>query len=153
MKRIIRLVILLPFLALSSPASAAPIHATLYKNPQCGCCNAYAAYLRDNGFDVEVKATDDAADVSRKAGVPEKLAGCHTMFVEGYVVDGLVPANIVKKLLAERPAIAGLTLPGMPAGAPGMGGDKSEPFTVYAFTKDGKAPSVYAVEWPREDHP
>ena len=95
---------------------------------------------------VEVKPTNDLTRISAKAGVPEDLEGCHTMFVDGYVVDGLVPVDIVKKMLSERPQIAGITLAGMPAGAPGMGGSKTGPFTVYAFTKDGKAPSVYAIE-------
>jgi hypothetical protein len=134
------------FVTLSRPAHTAPIHATLYKNPQCTCCEGYAAYLRDNGFDVEVKPTNDLAEISQKAGVPEKLEGCHTTFIDGYVVDGHVPVDIVKKLLKERPAIAGITLPGMPMGSPGMAGDKTEPLTVYAVTKDGKAPTVYATE-------
>jgi hypothetical protein len=66
--------------------------------------------------------------------------------VDGYVVDGLVPVDIVKKLLTERPPISGITLAGMPTGAPGMGGEKAETWTIYAFTKDGKAPTVYATE-------
>ncbi len=128
------------------PAFAEPIQATLYKNPQCSCCEGYARYLRRNGFEVEVKATNDLAEISSKAGVPEKLQGCHTMFVDGYVVDGHVPVNVVRKLLSERPAIAGITLPGMPTGSPGMNGPKTEPFTIYAVTKDGAPPKVYATE-------
>jgi hypothetical protein len=95
--------------------------ATLYKSPQCGCCESYAKYLRSNGFDVTVKPTLQLAEISRKAGVPPKLEGCHTMFIDGYVVDGHVPVGVVRKLLSERPAIAGITLPGMPAGSPGIG--------------------------------
>ena len=128
------------------PALAEPIHATLYKNPQCSCCEGYAAYLRKNGFEVEVKATNDLAEISSKAGVPENLQGCHTMFVDGYVVDGHVPVSINRKLLSERPAIAGITLPGMPEGSPGMTGSKRETFTIYAITKDGAPPKVYATE-------
>ena len=127
-------------------ATAAPTHATLYKDPQCGCCEGYAAYLRENGFEIAVKPTNDLAEISQKAGVPEKLQGCHAMFVDRYVVDGHVPVNVVRKLLSERPAIAGLTLPGMPTGSPGMVGEKTQPFVVYAVTKDGKAPTVYATE-------
>jgi len=133
-------------LFLPTPVLAAPIHATLYKNPDCSCCEGYAAYLRDNGFDVDVKPTNDLAEISSKAGVPEELEGCHTMFVHGYVVDGHVPVDIIRKLLAEKPAIAGITLPGMPTGSPGMVGTKTEKFTIYAVTKDGKAPTVYATE-------
>jgi hypothetical protein len=127
-------------------AIAQPIRATLYKDPQCSCCEGYAGYLRQNGFTVEVKPTFDLAEISRKAGVPQQLQGCHTMFLDGYVVDGHVPVNVIRKLLSERPAIAGITLPGMPTGSPGMTGQKTAPVTIYAVTKDGAAPQVYAVE-------
>jgi hypothetical protein len=126
--------------------AAAPTRVTLYKNPQCSCCEGYAAYLRQNGFQVDVKPTNDLAEISLKAGVPADLEGCHTAFIDGYVVDGHVPVATIRKLLSERPAIAGITLPGMPLGSPGMVGIKSGPFTIYAVTKDGKAPTVYATE-------
>lgn|SRR6185437_7267646 len=132
--------------ALPLPAMAEPIRATLFKNPQCTCCEGYAAYLRNNGFEVEVKATNDLGEISRKAGVPENIQGCHTMFVEDYVVDGHVPVDVVRKLLTERPAIAGITLPGMPLGAPGMTGTKNAEFIIYAVTKDGAPPKVYVAE-------
>ena len=122
-----------------------PIEATLYKNPQCSCCEGYAQYLEKNGFKVVVKPTNDLAEISRSAGVPEDLEGCHTMFVGGYVVDGHVPVDIISKLLAEKPAIAGITLPGMPSGSPGMTGPKTETWTIYAVTKDGKPPKVFAT--------
>jgi len=131
--------------ALPSRVIAAPTRATLYKNPQCDCCEGYAAYLRQNGFEIEVKPTNDLAEISRKAGVPEELEGCHTMFVGDYVVDGHVPVKVVRRLLSERPAIAGITLPGMPTGSPGMSGKKTGPFKIYAVSKDGTAPKIYAV--------
>jgi hypothetical protein len=147
MKRLaIRILTALAVLAAPLPALAEPIHAVLYKNPQCSCCEGYAAYLEQNGFNVEVKPVNDLADISSKAGVPADLEGCHSMFVEGYVVDGLVPVNVIHKLLTEKPAIAGITLPGMPMGAPGMGGDKTGPWTIYAVYKNGAAPTVYATE-------
>jgi hypothetical protein len=127
-------------------AGAAPIQATLYKDPQCGCCEGYATYLRQKGFAVEVKPTNDLAEISRKAGVPSELQGCHTMFVGGYVIDGHVPIKTIRKLLSERPAIAGITLPGMPTGSPGMTGQKTAPFKIYAVHKDGKPSTVYAIE-------
>ena len=133
-------------LAVPMPALAATIDALMYKNPQCSCCEAYAAYLEQNGFKVDIKPVNNLSQISSDAGVPGDLEGCHTLMVDGYAVEGLVPVDIVKKLLTERPAIAGITLPGMPAGAPGMGGEKSETWTVYAFAKDGKAPTVYATE-------
>src|SRR5712692_4816920 len=138
--------VILTMVALPLPAIAEPVRATLYKNPQCTCCDDYAAYLRQNGFVVDVQATNDLAVISQKAGVPEKLQGCHTMFVDGYVIDGHVPVNVIRKLLSERPAVAGITLPGMPEGSPGMTGRKYGPFTIYAVTKDGAAPTVYATE-------
>src|SRR6266436_2956459 len=132
MRRVtIRIAAALAVLAMPLSAFAVPIHAVLYKNPQCSCCESYAAYLEQNGFQVDVKPTNDLAEISSKAGVPAELEGCHTMFVEGYVVDGLVPVDVIQKLLKERPAIAGIALPGMPMGAPGMGGSKTGPFTIY----------------------
>jgi len=132
--------------ALPWPAIAEPVRATLFKSPECSCCEGYAAYLRKNGFEVDVNPTNDLAEISSKAGVPEDLQGCHTMFVAGYVVDGHVPVEVIRKLLSERPAIAGITLPGMPTGSPGMVGQKTAPFTIYAVTKGGTAPTIYAVE-------
>ncbi len=132
-------------LAFDTARAASPIEATLYKNQQCSCCEGYAQYLEKNGFKVDVKPTNDLAEISRNAGVPEDLEGCHTMFVSSYVVDGHVPVDIIRKLLAEKPAIAGITLPGMPSGSPGMTGPKTETWTIYAVTKDGKTPKVFAT--------
>jgi hypothetical protein len=146
MKLTYRLAALAALIATPAPALAATIEAVMYKNPQCSCCEAYAAYLEQNGFKVDIKPVNNLSQISSDAGVPGDLEGCHTLMVDGYVVDGLVPVEIVKKLLTERPDITGITLAGMPAGAPGMGGEKTEPFTIYAFTKDGKAPTVYATE-------
>jgi hypothetical protein len=145
-KHIIKIATLVTAVALPWPVVADTIHATLYKNPQCGCCENYAAYLRQNGFDVEVKPTNDLAEISGKAGVPPDYEGCHTTFIEGYVVDGHVPIKAIEKLLKERPEIAGITLPGMPMGSPGMGDDPTKSFTVYAVTKDGATPTVYSHE-------
>ncbi len=89
--------------------------------------------------------TNDLAEISRKAGVPSDLEGCHTMFIGDYVVDGHVPLPTVQKLLREKPAIAGITLPGMPSGSPGMNGPKEGSWTIYAVTKDGAPPSVFDV--------
>lgn len=146
MKRALQIVAILVAQSLPIAAVAQPVSALLYKNPQCGCCERYAAYLRGNGFDVEVKPTNELAEISRKAGVPEAYQGCHTMFVDGYVVDGHVPVASLRKMLAQRPPIAGIALPGMPAGSPGMTGAKAGPFTTYAIAKDGAKPTIYAVE-------
>jgi hypothetical protein len=95
-----------------------------------------------------VKETNDLDGITLKAGVPEKLAGCHTMFVDGYVVVGHVTVEIMSKLLNERPPIAGIAIPGMPTGVPGMDGPKTSPVQVYEVSKNKteKAPTVYAVE-------
>jgi hypothetical protein len=127
------------------PAKAEqPYAATLYKNPQCGCCEGYADYLRENGFEVTVKPTHDLPLIKRQHEVPGALEGCHTTLIDGYVVEGHVPVSTLLRLLSERPSIKGISLPGMPAGSPGMSGAKAGPFTIYEIT-DGPA-KVYAVE-------
>ena len=128
-----------------SAAPAASEEVTLYKNPQCGCCENYADYLRENGFTVEVKPTHDLVQISRDAGIPDNFQGCHTAFLGDYVISGHVPIDVVNRMLEERPEIAGVTLPGMPMGSPGMGGEKQEPFKIYAI-EEGLSPTVYAVE-------
>ena len=129
-------------LAVSGPAQAEPVAVTLYKSPECGCCDGYADYLRHHGFAVTSKPTNDLAGISRKAGIPADLQGCHTAFIGDYVVDGHVPVEAVRKLLAEHPAIKGIALPGMPEGSPGMYGEKAGPFTIYAIGENG-ASSVF----------
>ena len=146
MKMTYRLAVLAALTVTPLPAFAATIDAVMYKNPSCSCCETYAAYLEQNGFKVELKPTNDLARISASLGVPENLQGCHSVVIGNYVVDGFVPVDLVKKMLAERPAITGISLPGMPMGSPGMGGEKTGTWTIYAFTKDGKAPTVYAVE-------
>jgi len=128
---------------LSNPAEATS--ATLYKNPHCTCCEEYAKYLRQNGFEVDVKETPDLEATTLDAGIPEKLLGCHITFVDGYAVVGHVSAEIVQKLLKERQSLIGVAIPGMPTGVPGMGGPKERPINVYAVSKDSE-PTVYAVQ-------
>lgn len=128
------------------PALAAPTRAVLYKNPQCGCCEGHAEYLRQEGFDVEVRPTNNLDQMSRLAGVPEDLQGCHLIQVDGYVVEGQVQASTIRKLLRERPDVAAITLPGMPSGTPGMPGPKPGPLQVLAISKTGGAPTVYDVQ-------
>jgi len=118
--------------------------ALIYKNPQCSCCDEYADYLRKNGFQVTVRETHQLAPMSRKAGIPEKFAGCHLAQIDGYVVSGHVPVTAIRKLLKERPAVAGITLPGMPLGSPGMGGTKQEPFKIYEI--GGAQPKVFMTD-------
>jgi hypothetical protein len=112
-------------------AATAADDAVLYKDPDCGCCGEYAKYLEAEGFRVRVKETTALDALRRLAGVPERLAGCHTTTLGGYVVEGHVPGAMVKKLLAEKPDIRGIALPGMPQGSPGMTGKKEAPFVVF----------------------
>jgi hypothetical protein len=138
----------MPVCTLIAPGRArasGPIPVTLYKNPQCTCCESYAQYLDQSGFKVDVKATNDLAEISRKAGIPGDLQGCHTSFIGSYVVDGHVPVKTIRKLLDEKPAIVGITLPGMPPGSPGMSGDKTASLIVFAVSKDGSPPRVFDV--------
>lgn len=145
MKRVSVLLLLVATAAFTTPVmAAAATPATLYKNPNCQCCENYASYLDKNGFNVKVIATDDLPRIQQEHNVPPNLEGCHTMLVNGYVVDGLVPVDVVKRMLRERPPITGITLPGMPAGAPGMMGEKQGPFVIYAFGNG--QPSVYATK-------
>lgn len=129
---------------LASGSSVAAEEVTLYKNPQCGCCESYADYLRENGFTVTVTPTHDLVAMSRQAGIPENFAGCHLAYIDDYVVSGHVPVDSINKLLTDRPGIKGITLPGMPMGSPGMTGAKTGPFTIY--TVGDEPPEVYAVE-------
>ena len=148
MNRITRRLVLLLTLTMPAVAPAAgdvQQQATLYKNPQCSCCEEYAKYLRANGFEVKVLPTHDLSLIKKEHGVPEELAGCHTILVDGYVVEGHISAETIKRLLDERPQVKGISLPGMPMGSPGMLGDKTEPFTVYSFGAGGE-PQIYAVE-------
>jgi hypothetical protein len=135
-------------LAASGTVSAqGPRDATLYKNPLCGCCQDHAAYLRRHGYRVTEIATHDLEGIRLKHGVPEQLYGCHTILVGGYVVEGHVSAQIIDRLLRERPKIRGISLPGMPPGSPGMTGTKTEPFQIYEIGGSPSAePRIYAVE-------
>ena len=125
--------------------AAAPMQVTLYKNPQCSCCEAYADYLRQNGFAVTVVPTNDLVTMARDNWVPEALDGCHISMIEDYVVIGHVPIDAVRKLLAERPKIVGISIPGMPLGLPGMPGPRPEPITIYRIARGEAAPTVFMM--------
>lgn len=146
LEKLLRTLVVSGLLLAAVPVAAqqAPGRVALYKNPQCGCCESYADYLREQGFTVTVTPTHDLAPMSRQAGIPDDYQGCHLAFIDGYAVSGHVPVGIVKRLLEERPPIRAISLPGMPLGSPGMSGTKQEPFTVYQIGEG--APEVYAVE-------
>lgn len=122
------------------------VPATMFKNPGCECCDVYADYLRSNGFSVTVVESRNMTLIKKQHGVRRDLEGCHSTVVGDYVVEGHVPVAPIKRLLAEKPAVKGISLPGMPQGSPGMSGAKEGPFTILSITgADGPAP-VYATE-------
>jgi hypothetical protein len=133
-----------PLALLPNALAESPKSGTLFKNPDCSCCEEYAKYLRRNGYTINVVSTDDLSVVKRKHSVPEQLEGCHTLVIGRYVVEGHVPYKHVDRLLAEMPAIGGISLPGMPEGSPGMGGRKRAPFTIYEVGSDPK--KIYATD-------
>ena len=127
--------------------SAEPVadrgQVTLYKNPECGCCEGYADYLRQHGFKVTAVPTNDLTVMGEKYGIPDSLQPCHISLIGGYVVGGHIPIEIVNRLLLEKPQITGITLPGMPVGTPGMPGNKPGPLDIYEIGKG--PPKVYAT--------
>lgn len=125
----------------ATPAPADTV--TVWKTAACGCCNAWVDHMRENGFHVVAHDTDTLDAVKRQHGVGPQLASCHTAMVRGYVIEGHVPAGDVRRLLAERPQVHGLAVPGMPIGSPGMEGLYKQKYQVLAFTA-GERPSVFA---------
>lgn len=109
----------------------------MYKDPGCSCCDRYADYLGSHGRTTDVRATDQMQRLKTEYGVPSRVTSCHTIVTDGYVIEGHVPIRAVRRLVGDRPDLVGIALPGMPAGSPGMGGVKSEPFVVYEIRSDG----------------
>lgn len=118
---------------------------TLYKSPTCGCCEKYVSYLRENGFTVNAIDENDMDGIKKRYGVSH-LASCHTALINGYVVEGHVPVSAINKLLKEKPAIVGISAPGMPMNSPEMGEMKKGTLTIYRIPKDGEKAKVFSVE-------
>lgn len=114
---------------------------TMHRSPTCGCCGAWAAYIRRAGFSITIVNESDLSPIKSRAGVPDALQSCHTAFIDGYVVEGHVPVEAIEKMLSERPAITGIAVPEMPTGSPGMEIPmmKPEPFKVIAFSQMGSS--------------
>jgi hypothetical protein len=120
----------------SSAASAAQL--TVHKSPYCGCCAKWIEHVEKHGFTVKVIETEDMAAVKKRLGVPDKLASCHTTQAGGYFIEGHVPAADIKRLLAQKPKAAGIAVPGMPMGAPGMDiGGQHQPYATILVQRDG----------------
>jgi len=110
----------------------------VYRSPSCGCCSKWLAHLRENQFDVKDFVTNDVQAIKEKYGVTQNMASCHTAIIDGYVVEGHVPADDIKKMLALKPEIIGISVPGMPVGTPGMEmGAKKDAYEVISFDKQG----------------
>jgi hypothetical protein len=120
----------------------------VYKDPSCGCCSKWVEHLQAKGFTVKTTERADLAELKAKHRVPQKVQSCHMALVDGYVVEGHVPAEDVKRLLKERPSIVGIAVPGMPIGSPGMevAGMKAQPFDVLSFDRAGRT-RVFASHW------
>ena len=125
-------------------AQSAPSISVL-RDPGCGCCLNWVAHLQKNGFKVSIAESPEMTAVKDRRGVPPSARSCHTGVIDGYVIEGHVPAEDIKRLLKERPAIVGLAVPGMPAGSPGMevSSGRVQPYEVIAFDKTGKT-TVFA---------
>lgn len=115
-----------------------PASVTVFKDPNCGCCKEWIEHLREHSFKVIAKDTSDLSAPKRTGRVPDQLYSCHTAFVNGYVVEGHVPAADIQRLLKEKPKVAGIGVAGMPLGSPGMEmGSRKDRYDVIAFNRDG----------------
>jgi len=122
--------------------AAEPAMVKVWKDPNCGCCNGWVDHLRRSGFSVAAVDTAELATIKSQLGVPGELASCHTAQIDGYIIEGHVPAVAIRRLLAERPAALGLAVPGMPIGSPGMEGGTPQLYDVVLFS--AQATTVYA---------
>jgi hypothetical protein len=114
-----------------------PVDIVVYRSPTCNCCGKWVEYLKKNNFNVKDIVTNDVQAIKKKYGVSEEMASCHTAIVDGYVIEGHVPASDIMKLLKTKPKIVGISVPGMPSGAPGMEmGGRKDPFNVMSFDRE-----------------
>jgi len=123
-------------------AAASPTVVEVYKSEGCGCCEAWIDHLKANGFAIKAQNVGDTGEYRKKLGIPTDLGSCHTGLVQGYGIEGHVPAAEIKRLLAERPKAKGLAVPSMPLGSPGMEGPRKDPYDVLLVKADGSY-SVY----------
>jgi hypothetical protein len=121
----------------SAPAAKKPT-ITVYKDPNCGCCKNWIAYLAKHGYTVDAKDTPNMTEIKHSLGVPDALTACHTAVVNGYLIEGHVSAEDIDRLLAQKPTIAGIAVPGMPMSSPGMDGPRTQGYKVLSFDKTGK---------------
>lgn len=135
----------LSLMLLNSAAAMGGTAVTLYKSPACSCCKKYVDYLRQNGFVVNAINQNDMDSIKKRYGVTQ-VSSCHTALINGYVVEGHVPVAAINKMLEEKPAIIGISVPGMPMNSPGMGKMEKGTLTVYSIPKGNAALKVFSVE-------
>ncbi len=117
-----------------TPLKSTALNATVYRSPDCNCCGGWIDHLKAQGFKITDFSVPDIETVKQKYNVPDNLSSCHTAIVNGYVIEGHVPADDIKRLLQEKPNVTGLSVPQMPVGTPGMEmGDRKDPFSVFSF--------------------
>jgi hypothetical protein len=118
-------------------AAEKPIEIVVYRSPSCGCCGKWLEHLKQNNFNVKDIVTDDMQAIKDKYGVSKEMASCHTALVDGYVIEGHVPAADIKELLRIKPKVTGIAVPGMPSGTPGMEmGGRKDPYNVMSFDRE-----------------
>ena len=143
LRALLTLSMLVPF----TMGAATPQKVTVYKTRTCGCCGKWVEHLKTNGFTVDVQEVVSTSESRKKYGVPDELASCHTAVVNGYTVEGHVPADDITRLLKTKPKAAGIAVPGMPMGSPGMEqGGRRDSYRTLLFKADGTT-SVF------QDHP
>jgi hypothetical protein len=126
---------------------------TIYRDPSCSCCGGWIEHLEAQGFQTNSVSTPDVDSLKQQYGVPDHLTSCHTAIADGYVIEGHVPAEEIKRLLAEQPTVTGITVPGMPVGTPGMeSGDERESFTVFSFDKQGNSEVFNRYSFYSDNH-
>ena len=135
-RKLLSLIAPLALLACAETAAAATLMVT--KTAACGCCREWVEHMRKAGFDVHVRDVGDVTPTARRLGVPDRLRSCHTSQIAGYAIEGHVPAADVRRLLATKPKAAGIAVPGMVAGSPGMEVGHSQPYKVLLFDRSGK---------------
>ena len=131
------------FLTIAAPVLAAETQMTVHKDPNCGCCTAWAGLAQQAGYEVERIDSADLGAIKDRLGVPDELWSCHTVEIGGYVIEGHVPFDAVSRLLEERPDVTGIAVPGMPAGSPGMGDDPAARYDIIAWGGEAGDGAVY----------
>lgn len=136
-------ILLLAYMTLTAngwAASSQPVEITVHRSPTCSCCEKWVAHLKANNFNAKDIVTDDMQAIKNKLGVTAQMSSCHTAVVNGYVVEGHVPANDIKQLLKIKPSVLGISVPGMPMGTPGMEmGDRRDAYDVLSFDEKQQA--------------